>query len=128
MNCIECGAEILDTSKFCQYCGIKKNEGESTISFDEKWETALNDLEKKQINDIQQLIEELKIEADYVKKYGKEPEARTPDGSINKKYITYILRRDYGIEPDSNMPDPYENFSWGGLTGMEAYIAKMNCD
>ena len=77
---------------------------------------------------MKELKEEERLEEKYIKKYGKEPEARTPDGKINRKYIDYVLRRDFGIEPDTDNHDPYENFSWGGLTGEEAFIAYCNCE
>jgi hypothetical protein len=101
---------------------------DSNLSFDEKWNKVLGEVVKQQVDDVNQMLEEYNMRKEYEKKYGKEPDSRTPDGSINKKYIDYILRRDFGIMPDSNSPDPFENFSWGGMTGIEAYIGKMNFD
>jgi|SRR5690606_19303768 len=102
------------------------------LSFDEKWNKVLEEVENKEIEEAIKFFEEWKeeerLEKEYVKKYGKEPEARTPDGKVNKKYIEYVLRRDFGIEPDSDSHDPYENFSWGGLRGEEAFIAYWNCE
>lgn len=101
-------------------------------SLDEIWDKALEEVENREIEDALEFFKELKeekrLEEEYIKKYGKEPEARTPDGNINKKYIEYVLRRDFGIEPDNDNHDPYENFSWGGLTGEEAFIAYWNCE
>lgn len=109
---------------------ISKEELHS--SFDEIWDEASLEVENKKTEETLKFIKELKKdllkEKEYIKKYGKEPEARTPDGKVNKKYIDYVLKRDFGIEPDTNYYDPYEGFSWGGLTGIEAYIAKSNCD
>ena len=31
MYCIECGAKILDNSKFCSHCGHKQTEGEPSL-------------------------------------------------------------------------------------------------
>jgi hypothetical protein len=31
MYCIECGAQILDNSKFCSHCGHKQTEGEPSL-------------------------------------------------------------------------------------------------
>ena len=101
-------------------------------SFDEIWDEALEEVENRKIEEAIKFIKELKeeewLEEEYIKKYGKEPEARTPDGKINKKYVEYVLRRDFGIEPDADSHDPYKNFSWGGLTGEEAFIAYWNCE
>lgn len=101
-------------------------------SFDEIWDEALEEVENRKIEEaikfIKELKEEERLEEEYIKKYGKEPEARTPDGKVNKKFVEYVLRRDFGIEPDADYHDPYENFSWGGLTGEEAFIAYWNCE
>jgi hypothetical protein len=101
-------------------------------SFSEIWDGALEEVENKKIEETVKFINELKeeehLKKEYIKKYGKEPEARTLDGKVNKKYIEYVLRRDFGIEPDADYHDSYENFSWGGLTGEEAFIAYWNCD
>jgi len=101
-------------------------------SSDEIWDEALEEVENRKIEEAIKFIKELKeedrLEEVYIKKYGKEPEARTPDGKVNKKYVEYVLRRDFGIEPDADNPNPYENFSWGGLTGEEAFIAYWNCE
>lgn len=100
--------------------------------FDEIWDKALEEIENKEIEEVLKSVKELKEEArlerEYIMKHGKEPEARTPDGKINKKYIDYVLRRDFDIEPDPHYPNPYEKFSWGGLTGEEAFIAYWNCE
>lgn len=112
---------------------------ESNDSFDEIWNKALEEVEDIEIAEAIKFIEEEKEderkekederrEKEFIKKYGKEPEARTPDGKVNEKYIDYVLNRDFGLEPDSDNYDRYSNFSWGGLTGEEAYIAKWNCD
>ena len=101
-------------------------------SFDEIWDKALEEVENREIEEAHTFFKELKeeelLEKEYIKKYGKEPEARTPDGNINKKYIEYVLRRDFGIEPDYDNHDPYKNFCWGGLTGEEAFNAYWNCE
>lgn len=123
--------KMNDTNKKNEDFKYKVTE-EPTPSLNEKWEKAMAEVKKKEIEDAIQLVEEYKeeerLKVEFEKKYGKEPLPRTPDGKINKKYIDYVLRRDFGIEPDSNYTDPYENFSWGGLRGIEAYIAKWNCD
>ena len=102
------------------------------LNFDEKWDKVLEEVENKKIEEAIEFFKEWKeeerLENEYVKKYGKEPEARTPDRKINQKYIEYVLRRDFGIEPDNERHDPYENFSWGGLRGEEAFIAYWNCE
>jgi hypothetical protein len=107
-------------------------EGDLELSFDEKWNKVLEEVENRELEEAKELFkeweEEERLEKEYIKKYGKEPEARTPDGKVNKKYIEYVLRRDFGIEPDNDSCDPYENFSWGGLTGEEAFIGYWNCE
>ncbi len=123
---------------------LKKNETRPEIplenkvseelhsSFNEIWLEALEEVENRKIEEafgfIEDLKEEERLEKEFIKKYGKEPEARTPDGKVNKKYVEYVLRRDFGIEPESDNHDPYVNFSWGGLTGEEAFIAYWNCE
>ena len=101
-------------------------------SFDEIWDKALEEVENRKIEEAVEFFKEWKeedrLEEEFIKKYGKEPELRTPDGKINKTYIEYVLRRDFGIKPDTDSQDPYENFSWGGLTGEEAFIAYWNCE
>ena len=102
------------------------------LSFDEKWDKVLEEVENKEIVEAIEFFKEWKeeerLEKEYVKKYGKEPAARTADGKINEKYIEYVLRRVFGIEPDHERHAPYENFSWGGLRGEEAFIAYWNCE
>lgn len=100
----------------------------SNLSLNEKWEQAIAEVRKKDVEASELFIAEELANIEFAKKYGKEPKSRMPDGKINQKYIDYILKRDFGIDPDSNYIDPYENFSWGGLRGIEAYIAKMNCE
>lgn len=101
-------------------------------SFSEIWDEALEEVENRKIEEADKFIKELKeeeqLKEEYIKKYGKEPEARTLDGKVNKKYVEYVLRRDFGIEPDADYHDSYGNFSWGGLTGEEAFIAYWNCE
>ena len=81
------------------------------ISFDEKWDKALEQVEDKKIEEAIEVFKEWKeeerLEKEYVRKYGKEPAARTPDGKINKKYIEYVLRRAFGFEPDNKRKDSY---------------------
>lgn len=105
---------------------------ELNSSFDEIWDKAIEEVEDREIEEADKFMKELKeeerLEEEYIKKYGKEPKSRTPDGKINKKYIDYVLRRDFGFEPDTDSRDPYENFSWGGLSGEEAFIAYWNCE
>jgi hypothetical protein len=110
---------------------IKVNE-ELHSSFSKIWEVAIKEVENRKIEESLRFIKELKEEdqfkEEYISKYGKEPEARTLDGKVNKKYVEYVLRRDFGIEPDVEYHDSYENFSWGGLNGEEASIAYWNCE
>lgn len=109
----------------------KKNSNESELSknlqpsLNEMWNMASKELNNRVIKELKS---EYQADKEYIKKYGKLPEARNPDGKINKEYINYILKRDFGIEPDNYNHDYYENFSWGGLIGEEAFIAYYNCE
>jgi LPS O-antigen subunit length determinant protein (WzzB/FepE family) len=109
----------------------KEISNESKLS--EKLQPSLNemwDMASQELNDrvIQELKSEFQADKEYIKKYGKLPEARNPDGKINMEYINYALKRDFGIEPENYNHDSYENFSWGGLIGEEAFIAYYNCE
>jgi hypothetical protein len=112
--------------------GANKKDEYLELSFDERWNKVSEEVENKEFEEAIKFFnewkEEERQEKEYIKKYGKEPEARTPDGKVNRRYVEYVLRRDFGIEPDSDSYDPYENFSWGGLTGEEAFIAYWNCE
>jgi hypothetical protein len=72
----------------------------SNLSLNEKWEQALAEVKKREMEETEQLVANELSNIEFSKEYGKEPNSRTPDGKINPKYIDYILKRDFGIEPD----------------------------